>query len=69
MIVSLCGQPATDLRPTIDPNAIAALKFADCIPTALAERMLHDRARDAHGLAALLAEPVRAVVNPATNGP
>lgn len=69
MIASLRGQPATDLRPAIDPDAVAALKFTDCIPPDLAERMLQDRGRDGHGLAALLAEPVRAVVNPVTNGP
>jgi len=68
MIASLRGQPATDLRPAIDPDAVAALKFTDCIPPDLAERMLQDRSRDAHGLATVLAEPVRAVVTPGTNG-
>jgi len=68
MIASLHGQPATDLRPAIDPDAVAALKFADCIPPDLAERMLQDRGRDAHGLATVLAEPVRVVVSPATDG-
>jgi ATP-dependent Lhr-like helicase len=68
LIADFRSQPCEDLHPVIAPDAVAALKFADCVPPVLAERMLQNRSRDAHGLATVLASPVRAVVTPGTNG-
>ncbi len=62
LIADIRNQPAAELRPAIDPAAVATLKFADCVPPALAERMLQVRLRDADGTAAVLAEPTRIVV-------
>jgi len=62
LITDVRSQPAADLRPAIDPDAVAALKFADCIPPELAERMLQERVRDAGGTAAVLADPIRIAV-------
>lgn len=67
LIASLRSRPAEDLRPAIAPDALAAMKFADCVPRELAERMLQVRGRDAHGITTVLAEPVRVAVNPVAN--
>jgi ATP-dependent Lhr-like helicase len=47
------------LLPTIDADAITALKFSDCLPRDLAHRMLQVRAMDVVGLHSVLTQPVR----------
>ena len=49
------------LLPEIDADAIAALKFADCLPPELAHRMLQVRSMDVAALRTVLSEPVRFV--------
>ena len=51
------------LLPAIDAEAITALKFSDCLPPELAQRMLQVRAMDMAGLSAVMAEPVRFVAD------
>jgi len=46
------------LLPTIDADAITALKFSDCLPPALAQRMLQVRAMDVAGVRDVFSEPV-----------
>ena len=53
------------LVPAIDADAITALKFSDCLPSALAQRMLQVRAMDMAGLATVMTEPVRFVTTDA----
>jgi len=50
------------ILPEINADALAALKFADCIPESLAIRMLQRRTVDAGSLQRVLGEPVRFVV-------
>lgn len=60
-IRALLGADPEALLPEIDADAIAGLKFADCLPRDLAERMLQVRAMDVAGLRTVLGEPVRFV--------
>jgi len=62
VIADIRHLPAEDLLPAVDPDAVAALKFADCIPPDLAERMLRERGKDSPAIAAVLKEPMRSVV-------
>jgi len=48
-----------ELVPTIDADAVSALKFSDCLPTGLASRMLAVRAMDLTALRMVMNEPVR----------
>jgi hypothetical protein len=59
LVVELRRTPPETLLPTIDADAITALKFSDCLPPELAQRMLQVRAMDMVGLRAVMAEPVR----------
>ena len=58
-IADIRRQPIESLLPEIDADAVTALKFSDCIPREMAERMLQRRATDQAALATVLAEPVR----------
>ena len=48
-------------RPPVDADAIASLKFRDCLPPQLAEQLLTARTSDEDGLRTVLNEPVRFV--------
>jgi ATP-dependent Lhr-like helicase len=61
LVVALRRAPPETLLPTIDADALTALKFSDCLPPELAQRMLQVRAMDMAGLNAVVAEPVRFV--------
>jgi len=50
-----------ELVPTIDADAVSALKFSDCLPTELASRMLAVRAMDLTALRMVMNEPVRLI--------
>lgn len=62
-------QAITDLRtadpasllPSIDADALTALKFVNCLPPALAQQMLQQRVLDEPGLRSTLHEPCRFV--------
>ena len=53
------------LLPAIDADAITALKFSDCLPPELAQRMLQVRAMDLAGLRTVMGEPVHFVTTDA----
>jgi ATP-dependent helicase Lhr and Lhr-like helicase len=57
---SLDSASAT-IAPVSD-DALVGLKFSACVPLGLARRMLQRRLADPAGVAAVLAEPVRAIV-------
>jgi ATP-dependent Lhr-like helicase len=61
----IIGTPPESLLPEINPDAIAALKFADCLPPHVAQRMLQARAMDLAGLTHTLAAPLRFVAQDA----
>jgi ATP-dependent Lhr-like helicase len=61
LVVELQRKPPETLMPAIDTDAITALKFSDCLPPELAQRMLQVRAMDVAGLRTVLAESVRFV--------
>ncbi len=63
VIVGLRQVDPETLFTEIDADALAALKFADCLPRELAERMLQARAMDGTGLRTVLSEPVRFVAS------
>ena len=54
------ADPAS-LLPSIDADALTALKFVNCLPPALAQQMLQQRVLDEHGLRGALREPCRFV--------
>ncbi len=54
------ADPAS-LLPSIDADALTALKFVNCLPPALAQQMLQQRVLDEHGLRGPLREPCRFV--------
>ena len=56
------------ILPAINADALAALKFADCVPGNLAIWLLERRTVDAGSLQQLLGEPVRFVVDTAWDG-
>ena len=58
-IADVRRQPIEDLLPEIDADAVTALKFSDCIPREMAERMLQRRATDQTAIATVPAEPAR----------
>jgi ATP-dependent Lhr-like helicase len=60
-IRALLGADPDTLLPEINAEAIASLKFADCLPRELATRMLQVRAMDVDGVRTVLGEPVRFV--------
>ncbi len=62
-IRALLGADPDALLPEINAEAIAGLKFADCLPPELAQRMLQVRAMNVDGLRAVLGEPVRFVAD------
>ncbi len=47
--------------PPIDADALTALKFANCLPHALAQQMLQQRVLDEPALRGTLREPCRFV--------
>ncbi len=53
------------LLPEINADAITALKFSDCLPPEVAQRMLQARAMDLDGLTRTLADPPRFVAQDA----
>lgn len=74
--ISIDGDPSLDalsrhiasleaetMRPVCDPAAIDNLKFSEALPRALAEDVFFARFSDASAIRAVLAEPVRAVVD------
>jgi ATP-dependent Lhr-like helicase len=60
-IADIHRQPIEDLLPEIDADAVSALKFSDCLPPEMAQRILQRRATDRASLATVLTEPVRFV--------
>jgi len=61
-LAALPGLSDDDFLPTIDAEAVSALKFSDCLPRAMATRMLEIRSSDLPAIRAVLAEPTRRVV-------
>ncbi|MBX7162042.1 MAG: hypothetical protein K1X95_17270, partial [Acidimicrobiia bacterium] len=48
-------------QPPVQPAAIEGLKFNECLPTGLAERMLATRLADPDAVASALAVPIEVV--------
>lgn len=51
--------PAADLLPSIDEAAISGIKFSECLPPALATRMLQSRLQDISGIEHVVRDEVR----------
>ena len=62
-LAALPGLSDDDFLPTIDAEAVSALKFSDCLPRAMATRMLEIRSSDLPAIRAVLAEPMRRVAS------
>ena len=56
--------PSNEHLPSIDEAAISGIKFSECLPPALATRMLQLRLQDITGIGHVLREEVRFVVSP-----
>ncbi|HEX7376909.1 MAG TPA: hypothetical protein VF278_07340 [Pirellulales bacterium] len=64
-ILSLRSRGVTEFLPAVDERAIDGLKFADCLPPALALHLLQTRMRDRVGVEHILETPARHVTQPA----
>jgi ATP-dependent Lhr-like helicase len=62
-ISNLQQEGAGRYLPLVDENAIESLKFADCIPTDLAIRILAKRLEEPIGVQTLLQSPIRFVAS------
>ena len=62
LLDSLSTLPDDEFLPEVDDEAVKSLKFADCLPRAMATRMLQQRCCDLPSLRAVVAEPIRRVV-------
>jgi ATP-dependent Lhr-like helicase len=61
-IAELRARDAAQMQPEVDEQAIAGLKFNQCLPPEIAVAMLQARLRDAIAIETVLREPVRFVV-------
>jgi serine/threonine protein kinase len=59
VLASLPALSDDEFLPTVDTDAVRALKFSDCLPPEMATRMLQVRSSDLAGIRAVLAEPMR----------
>jgi ATP-dependent Lhr-like helicase len=57
----VCALDATTLATPVSDRAISELKFSDCLPSALARKVLSKRMTDMHAVAAILGRPATIV--------
>lgn len=56
------GFAGDGLMPEVSPKTLEGLKFNECLPQSLAERVLRQRMSDREGVRRVLAEPVVTIV-------
>jgi ATP-dependent Lhr-like helicase len=61
-VLALAAADAGRMAPPVSEEAVAGLKFSECLPPALAARVVRERLTDASAAAAALGRPTRVVV-------
>ena len=61
-IVQLASAGGDGLDPEVDEEALADVKFGECVPEELSRASLSARLRDPQAASAILAQPLRVVV-------
>jgi ATP-dependent Lhr-like helicase len=62
-LLSLGRHDASGIAPAVSDQAVDGLKFSECLPRALAVRVVRERLTDATGAAAALDRPTRVVLS------